>query len=78
MKVFLTLQAALIAVTLLLCLHARGLSEDVGITRMDTIEKIHNSNCDYIAVIHDTEELYDRFSVRMQTTALGFTEQPYL
>lgn len=62
MKVFLTLQAALIAVTLLLCLHARGLSEDVGITRMDTIEKIHNSNCDYIAVIHDTEELYDRFS----------------
>lgn len=55
MKVFLTLQAALIAVTLLLCLHARGLSEDVGITRMDTIEKIHNSNCDYIAVIHDTE-----------------------
>ena len=27
MKVFLTLQAALIAVTLLLCLHARGLSE---------------------------------------------------
>lgn len=39
MKVFLTLQAALIAVTLLLCLHARGLSEDVGITRMDTIEK---------------------------------------
>ena len=62
MKVFLTLQAALIAVTLLLCLHAKGLSEDVGITRMDTIEKIHNSNCDYIAVIHDTEELYDRFS----------------
>ena len=58
MKVFLTLQAALIAVTLLLCLHARGLSEDVGITRMDTID----SNCDYIAVIHDTEELYDRFS----------------
>ena len=46
MKVFLTLQAALIAVTLLLCLHARGLSEDVGITRMDTIEKIHNTNSD--------------------------------
>lgn len=62
MKVFLALQTALIAVTLLLCLHAKGLSENVGITDMDTIDKIHQSDCDYIAVIHDTEELYDRFS----------------
>ena len=62
MKEFLAIQTALIAVTILLCLHAKGLSENVGITDMDTIDKIHQSDCDYIAVIHDTEELYDRLS----------------
>ncbi len=62
MKFFLAIQTALIAVTILLCFHAKGLSENVGITDMDSIEKIHQSDCDYIAVIHDTEELYDRFS----------------
>ncbi|MBR1738866.1 MAG: hypothetical protein IJ737_01115 [Ruminococcus sp.] len=62
MKVFPALQAALIALTLLLCFHAKSLSADIGITEMDTIEKIHQSGCDCIAAIHDTEELYDRFS----------------
>ncbi|MBR1751444.1 MAG: hypothetical protein IJ740_11305 [Ruminococcus sp.] len=62
MKFFLALQAVLIAFTLLLCFHAKSLSADIGITDMDTIDKIHQSDCDYIAVIHDTEELYDRFS----------------
>ena len=62
MKFFLAIQTALVAVTILLCFHAKGLSENVGITDMDTIDKIHQSDCDYIAVIHDTEELYDRFS----------------
>lgn len=62
MKFFLAIQTALIAVTILLCFHAKGLSENVGITDMDSIEKIHQSDCDYIALIHDTEELRDRFS----------------
>ena len=62
MKAFLALQAALVAAALLLCLHAKSLSADVGISDMDTIDKIHQSDFRCIAMIHDTEELYDRFS----------------
>ncbi|ADU23988.1 hypothetical protein [Ruminococcus albus] len=62
MKLFLSLQAVLIAITVILCFHAKSLTDNVGITEMNSIEKIHQSDCDYIAVIHDTEELDDRFT----------------
>lgn len=61
MRRFFAIQGALLAVTLLLCLHARGLSRDMGITGMDTIGEIHQCGCS-VSVIHDSEELADRFS----------------
>lgn len=61
MKIFISIQAVLIAAAVLLCVHARGLSDDVGITDMDSIQKIHNSDCDNITVIYDTDELNDEF-----------------
>ncbi len=62
MKKFIVFQIALIAATAALCLYARSQATDVGISQMDTIEKIHESSCDNVAVISTTDDLNSAFS----------------
>lgn len=62
MKKFITIQILLIGITVILCYYAKSLSDDVGISHMDTIENISKSRCDNIAVIYTVDDMYDEFS----------------